>query len=198
MKRTKILFLLYALVISQLAFATACPKKDALRAAIDASYRLPATTNDLIAQLTEARDRGIITVEQARRFGDIINPLARAEVVFVGLVKAANNVATRIDFLNTKAARTANDNAELVSLKAELQTKVSGLKAFFDVELLGPFLQVLQAAQILTGDQVQLILLAITAVRLILRTIGSGIGSKRIDALNAVRLNLTSNNWSYV
>lgn len=140
-----------------------CPKKDAVRAAVDASYRLPATTNDVIRQVADARDRGIITVEQSKKFGDLLNKMATAEVVYVGMVKTIE--------------------AALKSTGSADPGKLKDLSAFFDTSVVTPFLAVLEFTKLLSGDNVQLILLAVTAARLLLRTIGSGIGSMLFNKL---------------
>lgn len=160
----------FALILA-IAAATlvtaACPKpkKDALRSAVEASYRLPAATNDVIAKVADARDRGIITAEQARTFGTHLNQLARAEVVFVDMVKAAKETFDRTGSVDPTAFRRLRD--------------------YFDASLIEPFLRVLEAARLLSGTDVALITTAITAVRLILRTIGRDLRSRSVGTLNA-------------
>ncbi len=155
----------YCLLFASIVITSACPKKDAVRTAIDASYRLPATTNDLIAKVNEAKTKGFITADQSKKFGDLLSPLARAEVVYVGMVKAL------------QAAVKANGTAD----PGQLGT----LKTFFDAQVIGPFLQILEFCKVLSGDSVQVILVAVSGVRLLLRTIGLGIGSNFINALAA-------------
>lgn len=162
-KSTIALIALYAVVITSAAFTLACPKKDAVRAAIDASYRLPRATNDLIAKVTTARDTQIITVEQARQFGTVLNDIAKAEVIYVGMVKAMQNA---ID------SGTPTTPAQLANLRS-----------FFDASIVEPFLHVLELAKVLSGNDVQLILLAITAARLLILKIASGIGSPNENKL---------------
>lgn len=157
------LLLVYAIAILGVVGMSGCPKKDGLRAAIEASYRLPASTNDVIKQVTDARDRGIISVEQSQKFGKLLNDMAKAEVVFVGMVKAANAVI---------------DAGGKVP-----PGQLSDLKTYFDAAIIGPFLDVLKLIGVMSGDDVQLILMAVTAVRLLLRTIGSGIGSQLMNKL---------------
>lgn len=158
------LIALYAVVLASTALTTACPKKDAVRAAIDASYRLPHATNDLIDKITIARDRGIISVDTSKQFGAILNDVAKAEVVYVGMVKALQNA---IDF------GTAASPADLANLRS-----------FFDAQIIEPFLRVLEIAKVLSGSDVQLVLLAITAARLLIRKIASGIGSGNVNRLS--------------
>ncbi len=158
-----VLFLMYAVVITSAAFTLACPKKSAVRSAIDASYRLPKATNDLIAKITIARDRQIITVEQARTFGALLNNVAVAEVTFVGMVKAM------------QAAIDAGTPATAEQLGT--------LRSFFDVSIVEPFLRVLELAKVLTGTDSQLILIAITAARLLIRKIAAGLGSANSNKL---------------
>jgi hypothetical protein len=158
MLNLKIKFPIAALCLLAI-FLTACPKPDPLKSAIKASYRLPAATNDIIAKVTIARDRGLITPEQARSFGTALNDLARSEVVFVGMVRAANDTFKRTGTL-PDATR-------------------AGLRSFFDTSIIEPFLRVLELAKLLSGADVDLILVAVTAVRLLINTIAGGIGSAR-------------------
>lgn len=152
----------YIVALSML-MVTACPPKDAVRNAIDASYRLPGATNDIIKAVREARDKGLITVDQGRQFGEPLNDLAKAEVIFVGMVKALN------------AAVKANGTADAA--------EVAKVRDFFDASVIEPFLRVLQVARVLSGDSIDLILVGITATRLLLRTIGLGLGSRSQNAL---------------
>lgn len=139
---------------------TGCPKgkSDAIRAAVDASYRLPAATNDLIAKIREARDRGIITDAQARSFGEKLNVLAKAEVKFVEMVKIA--VAA------SKAVGVLDDIKRLE------------LRDYFDASVVNPFLEVLTLTNVLSGPNAAMITAGVSGVRLLLRTIGGGLGSK--------------------
>ena len=157
MKNTIVQLLIIAMLGASAVFMQACPKKDAVRAAVDASYRLPASTNDLIAKITEGRDRGIITVDQSKKFGELLSKVAASEVIYIGMVKAMKNA---ID---------ATGKPDAAAMKS--------LRDFFDVQIIGPFLNVLEIARVLSGDSVQVILLAVTAVRLLLHTIAGGIGS---------------------
>lgn len=168
------LALLYALTIGSVAFATGCPEKDKLRSAVEASYRLPGATNDIIAKVAEGRDAGIISQDQARKFGEALNKMAMAEVVFVKTVKTIHAAAK----LNGGKANAG----ELLSARD-----------FFDESIVGPFLEILEFTRVLSGDNVKLILLAVTAARLLIRTIGIGIGSNKINALAAAAKFLTSN-----
>jgi hypothetical protein len=165
---------LLAIVMAGLA-STGCPKKDGVRKAVEASYRLPAMTNDIITQVTAARDKGIITLEQSKAFGDQLNKLAQAEIVYVGMVKALQN---------------AIDNGQ-----EPAPGQLISIKTFFDASIVEPFLRVLEMARILSGPAVELILVAITAARLVIRTIASGIGSTKKKAIDRAAI-LTSNNWS--
>lgn len=150
--------ILYALVFATVTLGTGCPPKDAVRSAVDASYRLPATTNDIIRQVTTARDKHIITSDQAAKFGGFLNKMATAETVYIGLVKGL------------VAAMKANGNVADPS-------QLLNLRTFFDANVVGPFLQVLELTKVLSGDSVNLISLAVSAARLLIRTIGGGIGS---------------------
>lgn len=161
-----VLFTLYCvLIVGIAATSTGCPKKDALRAAADASYRLPAATNDIIEQVATARDTGLISIETAAQFGKHLNDMARAEVVFVGMVRAA------------VAANSGNVNADAKS------AATAELRKYFDLNIVGPFLNTLELVRLLTADQKQLIMLAITAAKLLIRTIAGGLGSANYNRL---------------
>jgi hypothetical protein len=163
------LILSYVMLFAAVAWSTGCPKKDAVRTAVDASYRLPATTNDIIRQVTTARDKHIITPDQAVKFGTLLNQMATAETVYVGLVKSL------VAAMNTNGG-VADPG------------KLGALRLFFDEKVVGPFLQVLELTKVLSGDSVNLILLAVSAARLLIRTIGGGIGST--IAANLVAFNV--------
>lgn len=176
---------LYAVVLCSVAFITACPKKDAVRAAIDASYRLPHATNDLTDKIRVARDRGLITAGQSANFGAMLNKIAQGEVVYVGMVKALQNA------IDSGTPATAAD--------------LANLRTFFDASIIEPFLRVLEAAKVLSGDSVTLILIALTAVRLLIRKIASGIGSGNVNRLSRATdskqaidaASLKFENWSF-
>lgn len=152
------LIICYSMLFALVGWKSTCKKEDAVRSAVDASYRLPATTNDIIRQVTTARDKHIITPEQAAKFGDFLNKMATAETVYVGLVKGLVAVM--------------NANGGVAD-----PGKLANLRTFFDANVVGPFLQVLELTKVLSGDSVNLILLAVSAARLLIRTIGGGIGS---------------------
>lgn len=183
-------FIKYTLTLWILAaaiFSAACPaKKEAIRQAAEAAYRLPAATNDVIAKTNEALTNGTIDAATARKLGTLIEPIARAEVVFVGLVRTADAIAGQVETLSGKPNKSDSEAAQLLSLKAELKAKTFDIKSFFDLRILSPFLDVLTVAKLLTGGQAQLVALAITSVKLILQTIGKGLNSARVKEIAAV------------
>lgn len=157
--------LLYCVVFASLV-VTGCPKKDAVRQAVDASYRLPATTNDVIAAVKRARDQNIISLEQSKKFGEILGRLASAEVVYVKAVKAMN-AAVKL-------------NGGVVD-----QGKLIELRTLFDESVVKPFLEILQFVGVLSGDQSRMIMVAVATLRMLLVTIGGGIGSTLLGRLVA-------------
>lgn len=150
--------LLALVMTSSLGFA--CERKSAVRRAIEASYRLPATTNDVIKQVREGRDRGIISTDQAAKFGEALNKMAAAELAYIDAVKII------------KAAVEKGQTPD--------RSAMANLQFIFDSQIVGPFLDVLSLARLISGSQADLILLAVEAARLLLRTIGGGIGSQAV------------------
>lgn len=130
-----------------------------LRKAIDASYRLPAATNDLTNKIRAGRDAGIIKPDDAAQFGRWLEQMAKAEQVFAGMVKAAQTIVDRGDKV-----------PELTFVE---------LRNYFDLEIVEPFLQVLGKAGLLSGPDISIVIAGITAARLLIVTIGRGIGSKK-------------------
>jgi hypothetical protein len=168
-RQAVVLVILYSLVASSLLLATACPQKSSLRQAVEASYRLPGLTNDLIKDVREGRDRGIISPEQASKFGDLLNKMATAELAYIDAVKVI------------QAAADHGQNPA--------PGQLSNLQLIFDTGIVGPFLDVLTLAKVVSSSQSKAILLAVEAVRLLLRTIGGGIGSTAINtALMAAKV----------
>jgi hypothetical protein len=155
---------LFSLILATTA-AKGCggSKKDTLAAAIDASYRLPAATNDLIADINAGKAQNLISPEQARKFGADLNVLANAEVVFVQMVKAAEATFKATGSIDPATQRSLRD--------------------FFDASLVAPFLNVLQNAKVLSATDSALILAGVTAVRLLLHTIAPPIGSTKQNSL---------------
>lgn len=142
-----------------------CNSGNAVRKAVEASYRLPAATNDLIAQIETGRDNGIYTPDEARRFGVALNAMAKAEVIYVQSVKSLN------------AAYEATGKFD--------PAKIKDLKVYFDASIVGPFLQILEDARLISGAASTAIQLALSTVRIILTTIGRGFGSSHLKALAA-------------
>lgn len=166
-QKIKAALFLSLILFSAFAF-TGCPASTkTVKAAVDASYRLPATTNDLIKQIADGRDAGILSADDARHFGEYLNAMAKAEVVFVEGVKAL------------QATFEATGHFDPVKLK--------NLRTYFDAAIVGPFLHVLESARVLSGSAATAIMLAIAALRLILREIGSGFGSSNMRILTASR-----------
>ncbi len=156
--------LAYCLVFLSVIGATGCPKKDVVRKAIEASYRLPATTNDVIAAVKDARDRNIITLEQSKKFGEILLRLSQAEVVYVKAVKSM--------YAAVKANGGQVDQAKLLQLKT-----------LFDETVVKPFLEILEFVGVLSGEQSRMILVAVSTLRMLLVTIGGGLGSSLLGHL---------------
>lgn len=157
------------LILYCVGMSAGCPVKttpEKIRAAVDASYRLPATTNDLIKQIGDAQTQGLLSVEKRQEFGRILQKVAAAEVVFVASVKALD------------ATYTATGQFD--------PTKLKDLKTYFDASIVDPFLSILSAAGLLSGTAAQGIQLAAAAVRLLLSTIGSGFGSRRLLKLASI------------
>jgi hypothetical protein len=135
----------------------------ALRNAADASYRVPGAVDDLVNKIRAGRDSGVLSADLAKDLGGLLEPAARATVVFAGLVKAANE---------------AYDRGETVPA-----AKFAEMKMIFDLQIIEPFLRVLEKAQILSGDSVQLILLAVLALRTLLASIGRSFNSKKAASM---------------
>jgi hypothetical protein len=157
--------LILVLVINCLLFTTGCPKKDVIRNAVDASYRLPAMTNDMISQVDDAYVKGFIDLDTVHKIGAATNKLAKAEKIFVDMVAAANKV-----YIQTGSYSAAD---------------ISNIKIYFDSQLIAPFLDVLETLKLISGNTSALILTAIDAVRVLLQTIGKGLDSSAAKALPA-------------
>lgn len=161
-------FLTFAIAIAALfavVMAAGCPKTDHVRKAAEASYRLPAATNDLIASIEQARDRGLISVDQARTFGRYLGEMAKSEAAFVQMVKAADELTRR----NPAAAA----------------GQVERLQIFFSAQIVNPFLEILELYGVLSGPAAAAIRTALTAVRVMLATIGGGFGAGLVDLLSS-------------
>lgn len=158
-------FLLYAIVFTGLV-TTACPQPMPadIRKAIDASYRLPAATNDLIDTIREARDQNYVSLETSQKFGTYLYPMTIAEKAYVKGVKA-------LKAATDKAGGTLD------------QGKFAELQIIFDDQIVKPFLEILQMVGVLSGDNSKKILFAIAAVRLLLTTIAGGLGSSLLQKL---------------
>jgi hypothetical protein len=167
MKNQFIRFAIAALAIFSVFYATGCPAKtdSAIREAAKASYRLPAATNDLIAQVKEGTARGIFTVEQAHTWGIYSVTLAKSEKKFVAAVKVAE-----LTYRKTGGVPAA-----------DLDT----LKKLFDREVVAAFLNVLEQFKVLTPNASAILATAIATVRVLLTTIGSGIGSTLLNLIAA-------------
>lgn len=157
-----VLAVLFCLILN-----SACPPKDRVRAAIDASYRLPAATNDIIEKVRDGRDRGIITPDQSRSLGTHLNTIARAQVVFVQMVKTIHETRAR------------TGKADAIQLAAA--------RDYFDAEIVEPFLKVLEDAKIISKDTGAFIVVAISAAKTLIRTIARGIGSGNSNKLAGQR-----------
>ena len=152
-------------ILAAVILTGACPKKDAIREAAKASYRLPAITNDLILKVDKARDAKLITLEQERKFGEILFPIAQAEKSFVQAVKAAEAIYRQTGQVPA---------GELARIRAML-----------DDQIIRPFLAVLDQYKLLGPNASAMLSAAIAAARLALQTIGSGFGSSLLNLLGS-------------
>lgn len=143
----------------------ACPKKqtDQVREAAKASYRLPGATKDLAEAIRDAKS-GIFTAAEKRNFGNILEPMAKAEIALVQLVKAAKEIYDKTG-----------------SVPADQSSRIRQL---FDVEIVKPFLRILELYRVLTPEASALLSAAISAVQIFLRTIGVGFGSSLLNLLS--------------
>lgn len=143
----------------------ACPKKkvDQVREAAKASYRLPGATKDLAEAIRDAKG-GIFSPAEKRNFGNILEPMAKAEIALVQLVKAAKEIYDRTG-----------------SLPAD---QASRIRQLFDVEIVKPFLRILELYRVLSPEASALLSAAIAAVQIFLRTIGVGFGSSLLNLLS--------------
>lgn len=155
--KTTFRFLIAVVVLVSAFYATACPKKDAIRKAAEASYRLPGLTNDVISKIEEARAKGLLSVDQVRTAGGIISPIAKAEVTFVQLVKSAHEIQKRTG-----------------TIPADMLGRI---RAMLDGDIIGPFIKLLEFHKLLSPEAAAAIGVALTALRLVLQTIGGGFGS---------------------
>lgn len=155
------LFAIYCVVF----LTVACPKKqtDQVREAAKASYRLPGATKDLAEAIRDAKS-GIFTAAEKRNFGGILEPMAKAEIALVQLVKAANEIYK-------KTGTVPADQA-------------SRIRQLFDVEIVKPFLRILELYRVLSPEASALLSAAIAAVQIFLRTIGVGFGSSLLNLLS--------------
>jgi hypothetical protein len=177
-----------AVVFVLVAAATACPsnKGDTIRKAAEASYRLPAATVDILEKAKAARDAGTLDAATAQRIGEILEPVAKAELVFVGMVRAAHSQADRLADLERKTNRSPSESAEIQELKTSLRSQTASIKSYFDVEIVAPFLRVLELAKLISGSTSQAVVLAVTAAKLIIQTIGSALKSSKVRELAVV------------
>lgn len=179
--------ILATMLIAQVLILTACPTSALdIKKAADASYRLPAATNDLIAKISEGEAAGLISASKAKEFGLYLNGAAKAEVVFVGLVKAANATISQAE------ADQAAGKITPAAVKSIRDAQGLNLRQFFDLNILTPFLNTLQAIGLLSAEANQLIGLAVTAVKALLSTIGRGLGSAAAKNAKALALIYTS------
>jgi hypothetical protein len=156
-------FAIALVAIFSVFIATACPKKDAVRKSAEASYRLPALTNDVIAKIDEALSKGLIDVAQAKQAGGLINPIAKAEVTFVALVRSAHAI---------------------VKQTGQLPADMAGrIRAMLDDEIIKPFLDLLAFHNLLPENARAVIAVAVAALKVVLTTIGTGFGSTLLNLL---------------
>lgn len=159
--------LIVCLVLFAAFVNVACPKKDAIREAAKASYRLPAATNDLIDRVKAGVANGVITPAQARAIGGILDPVATAELALVRLVRAA-------DAIYRKTGTIPAD-------------QMARIKILFDSQIVTPFLKLLEMTKLLSPDASAMLGTAIAGVRLFLSTIGGGFGSSLMNLITDSR-----------
>jgi hypothetical protein len=150
--------------ISFVAGFKGCAKKDAIREAAKASYRLPGSTNDLIDAIKTGVSKGVFTPAQARQFGDILEPITQAEITLVQLVRAANAVYQKTG-----------------SIPAD---QMSRIRILFDEQIVRPFARILEQYKILSPESSAILQTAIAAVRLLLNTVGTGFGSTLLNLIS--------------
>lgn len=155
-------FTIAALLIWTVVITAACPKQDAINKAAKASYRLPGATVDLENAIKSGREQGIISADLARKFGDALLPAGQAEQTLVVLVRAASKV-----YKQTGAVPAAQ-MSQITALIDTIITAVSSVISIFN--LLPPNAQAL-------------LNVALTAVRVLLQTIGGGFGSSLLHLI---------------
>jgi hypothetical protein len=160
----KQLLAILTIAISILTFA--CPKRDIVRGAASASYRLPGLTRDAIKATGDAFDRKLISIEQKDKFALIFQRLANNETRFVALVDDFRAVYERTQAID--------------------KSRLDAITAFFDAEIVDPFLQILTEYKLLSGSAAGAVKIAIEAVRVVLIQIGAGFGSTKIGSLKTL------------
>lgn len=155
-------FTIALLLVWTVVITTACPKQDAIRQAAKASYRLPGATVDLENAIKSGHEKGIISADLARKFGDALLPASQAEQTLVVLVRAASKVYDKTGSVP------AAQMSQITALIDTIITAVSNVISIF--HLLPPNAQAL-------------LNVALTAVRVLLQTIGGGFGSSLLHLI---------------
>lgn len=153
------------LILFSIAFVIACPKKDAVREAAKASYRLPGSTNDLIDRIREGVTKGIFTPAEARKAGEILERAADLEILFVQAVKTAERIYRTTGQIPTLEFQAINSKYD---------------------EIIDAFLDLLEFVRVLSPDDRAFIDAAVAGVRLFLRTIGVGFKFASVNKLTAI------------
>ncbi len=161
--------LLYSIIFT--AAFKGCPTKstpetdERIRSIAKASYRLPGATNDIIEAIKTGVTKSIFTPAQARTFGGILEPITQAEATLVQLVKAANAYYKKTGTIDAN--------------------QISVIRVLLDDKIIRPFASILEQYRILTPGASALLQAAIAAVRALLTTIGTGVGSTLLNLLSA-------------
>jgi hypothetical protein len=151
-----------ALAIFCVILTAACPKKDAIREAAKASYRLPGATVDLENAIKSGHDQGVISADLARKFGDALEPAARAEKTLVVLVRAADKIHQQ-----TGSVPAAQMSEITKTIDAIIVAVSDSIKIF----------------HLLPANAQAILNVTLTAVRVLLQTIGGGFGSSLLNLI---------------
>jgi hypothetical protein len=149
-------------VVWMMLITIACPTQDKIKNAAKASYRLPGATVDLENAIKAGHEQGIISADLTRKFGDALLPASQAEQTLVVLVRAASKVYSQTGSVP------AAQMSQITQLIDTIITAVSG---------------VIQIFNLLPANAQALLNVALTAVRVLLQTIGGGFGSSLLHLI---------------
>lgn len=148
--------LLLAILIGGMIFPlAACPKKDSVRAAAGAAYRLPGLTNDAINATRSAFEKGFISADQKDRLALLYVRLARSEKQFVEMIDL---------YVKTLDQTNAPDAGSFQKITAFLRS-----------DLIEPFLQVLAEFRALPPNASAFLKIAVDSIRLVLIQIADSV-----------------------